>query len=80
MHLEEFEKEVKLRKLKVFFDFMLANWVGTFYAYVQDVLNIPSKDVLKLFPTKFVLSRCNGMHDYDLELLVDNLLKENNYK
>ena len=72
--LEVFEKERKLKKSQVSFDFMLANWIGFFYAYVQDYLWISSKEVLKRFPAKWVISKANALHDYDIDLVIKKIL------
>ena len=46
------------------------NWIGQFYALFQWTYKIPSKEVVKLLPVKFMFEGYPGLHDLDLELAV----------
>lgn len=74
--LKEFKKECKLKKGKGF-DFMLANWVGEFYATLQDYSGVSSRVIIKRFPAESILRRCGGLHDYDMGLVMKKILETN---
>lgn len=72
--LEEFENTGgKLNKGKGF-NFMLANWAGELYACLQDYLGISSREIIKRFSADFILNRCGGLHDYDMEIVIQKLV------
>ena len=71
--IELFKNEYKLKHGKGF-DFMLANWVGEFYARLQDYSGVSSKLIIKRFPAESILRRCGGLHDYDLGLVVKKMI------
>lgn len=74
--IEELKKEMTFKKGNGF-DFMLANWVGEFYARLQDYSGVSSKAIIKRFPAESILRRCGGLHDYDLGLVVKKMIDNN---
>ena len=50
------------------FDYILANWIGEFYSYIQARSNLSSKEILKLLPIKKLMGMVRGLHDLDYSL------------
>ena len=50
------------------FDYILANWIGEFYSYIQARSNLSSKEILKLLPIKKLMGMVGGLHDLDYSL------------
>lgn len=46
------------------------NWIGQFYALFQWIYKMPSKEVIKLLPVKFMFEAYPGLHDLDLLVAV----------
>lgn len=46
------------------------NWIGQFYALFQWIYMMPSKDVVRTLPVKFMLEAYPGLHDLDLQVAV----------
>lgn len=46
------------------------NWIGQFYALFQWIYRLPSKEVVKLLPVKFMFEAYPGLHDLDLYVAV----------
>lgn len=58
-----------LKKGKAMGGFM-PDWIGEFYAYYQWYYNMPSADVIKKIPLKFLEKAYHGLHDLELDLAV----------
>lgn len=48
----------------------ISNWIGQFYAYFQWYYNVPSREIVKMFPVNSMIVSYHGLHDLDLELAV----------
>lgn len=48
----------------------MPDWIGEFYALYQWSYKIPSSDVVKKVPVRFLEKAYPGMHDLDLDLAV----------
>ena len=51
----------------------MPDWIGEFYAYYQWYYNIPSADVIKKIPLKFLEKAYHGLHDLELDLAVQKV-------
>ena len=51
----------------------MPDWIGEFYAYYQWYYNIPSSEVLKKVPIKFLKKAYYGLHDVELDLAVQKV-------
>lgn len=72
---EWMEKNYKLKEgCKV--DFVLANWIGEFYAILQYNTKIESKDLVEILPPDKLFRMSRVLHDIDLDLAVDRVIKE----
>lgn len=72
---EWMEKNYKLKEgCKV--DFVLANWIGEFYAVLQYNTKIESKDLVEILPPDKLFRMSRVLHDIDLDLAVDRVIKE----
>ena len=56
-------------------DFILCNWLGNFYALIQYRLGIPSRKVIEKLPASDMLMRGRVLHDLDLEIAVDKVIR-----
>ena len=59
----------KLKSGKAIDGFM-PDWIGEFYAYYQWYYNIPSSEVVKKIPVRFLMKAYGGLHDLELDLAV----------
>ena len=57
-------------------DGFIPYWIGEFYAYYQWYYNIPSTEVLKTVPLDFLKKAYYGLHDLELELAVQKVVKK----
>lgn len=48
----------------------MPDWIGEFYAYYQWYYNVPSSEVVKKVPVKFLMKAYHGLHDLELDLAV----------
>jgi hypothetical protein len=48
----------------------MPDWIGEFYAYYQWYYNVPSSEVIKKVPVKFLMKAYHGLHDLELDLAV----------
>jgi hypothetical protein len=48
----------------------MSDWIGEFYAYYQWYYNVPSSEVIKKVPVKFLMKAYHGLHDLELDLAV----------
>lgn len=51
----------------------MPDWIGEFYAYYQWYYNIPSADIIKKVPLKFLEKAYYGLHDLELDLAVQKV-------
>ena len=51
----------------------MPDWIGEFYAYYQWYYNMPSADVIKKIPLKFLEKAYHGLHDLELDLAVQKV-------
>lgn len=56
------------------FNGFLAGWIGEFYAKLQDRLWISSAEVLKRYPAKEIMIKSRGLHDTDIDLIIDRII------
>ena len=49
------------------------DWIGQFYALFQWMYRIPSKEVVRLLPVKFMFEGYPGLHDLDLQVAVQKV-------
>lgn len=54
-------------------DGFMPDWIGEFYAYYQWYYNIPSAEVLKKVPLDFLKKAYYGLHDLELDLVVQKV-------
>ena len=62
------EEKIKVKRNNNPFDYVLANWIGEFYSYVQARSNLSSKEILKMLPIKKLMGMVRGLHDLDYSL------------
>lgn len=65
-------EKFQLKKGKAMGGFM-PDWIGEFYAYYQWYYNMPSADVIKKIPLKFLEKAYHGLHDLELDLAVQKV-------
>lgn len=66
----------KLKKVQGKIDgSFLPEWLGCFYALLQWKSGLPSRKVIEKYPVKSIIKRYNVLHDLDLELAVDKVLR-----
>jgi hypothetical protein len=77
--LEELEKEEHITPIKSqgFNDYMLASWIGEFYAWIQWYTQMSSAFIIRMLPIKEFIVMARGLHDLDMELVVQKILKQN---
>jgi hypothetical protein len=82
--LRELEEEegIKVRKLRKnskykFNDYMLANWIGEFYAYIQWYTQMYSSFIIKLVPIERLIVTSRGLHDLEMQYAVEKVLDHN---
>lgn len=74
--MEYLKKEgVVFVKADEVFDEIQAEWLGVFYSRIQFKSGEYSKDLIKRYPSDMILSRYNALHDLDVDLAVEKLLK-----
>ena len=49
------------------------DWIGQFYALFQWMYRMPSKEVVRLLPVKFMFEGYPGLHDLDLQVAVQKV-------
>ena len=55
------------------YDFVLCNWLGMFYTYLQRQTGKSSKELIRQFPFATMYIKSNVLHDLDLELAVKKI-------
>lgn len=75
---EQFEWMCKNYKLKegCNVDFILANWLGEFYAVLQYNTKIESKDLVEILSPEKLFRMSRVLHDIGLDLVVGRVIKE----
>lgn len=48
-------------------------WIGQFYALFQWIYKMPSKEVVRLLPVRFMFAGYPGLHDLDLQVAVQKV-------
>ena len=51
----------------------MPDWIGEFYAYYQWYYNMPSAEIIKKIPLKFLKKAYYGLHDLELNLAVQKV-------
>jgi hypothetical protein len=76
--LEELAKAENITPIKSlgFNDYMLANWIGEFYAWIQWYTQLSSSFIIKMLPIKDFIVMSRGLHDLDIELAVQKVLHQ----
>ena len=49
------------------------DWIGQFYGLFQWTYGMPSKEVVRLLPVKFMFEGYPGLHDLDLQVAVQKV-------
>ena len=55
------------------YDFVLCNWLGMFYTYLQRQTGKSSKELIRQFPFATMYIKSNVLLDLDLELAVEKI-------
>ncbi len=52
------------------YDFVLCNWLGQFYTYLQEYTGKSSDAIISEYPFNIMYPRSNTLHDLDMKLAV----------